>query len=386
MNLYSVLLVDDEEEVFQVIMKKLDWESMGFRIAGYARNGVEALELAEELQVDVVMTDIKMPYMDGLTLCKKLKENYEKIKVIIFSGFDEFEYAKEAIKIEAEEYILKPINSNELREVFARIKVNLDKEMDEKRNIDKLREYYMESLPVLQENFYTSLIDGRIPADAIGKYVENYRIDLKGPHYVVTVLHISTTVPEKETTIDPFLLTVSVKRLVEEQFADEYDSRAVTYLGDIIVITQLASEADMTRLTDKMDKLCKLAKRVCGAKVTAGIGHICDQIEQIPLSYRGAKNATSYRVLYGNTRAISIAEMDPQENADIPWEEPYIQKILKKIKMGESEPLQETIHEFTEALAGSKMSLQKYRILIMELITEIFRFGANNQMNLEVIF
>ena len=141
MSLYSVLLVDDEAEVFQVIMKKLDWERMGFHIAGYARNGVEALEIAEELQVDVVMTDIKMPYMDGLTLCKKLKELYQSIKVIIFSGFDEFEYAKEAIKIEAEEYILKPINASELREVFERIKGNLDRELDEKRNIDKLREY-----------------------------------------------------------------------------------------------------------------------------------------------------------------------------------------------------------------------------------------------------
>lgn len=193
MNQYTVLLVDDEEEVFQVIMKKLDWESMGFSIAGYARNGVEALEMAEELQPDVVMTDIKMPYMDGLTLCKKLKELYQKVKVIIFSGFDEFEYAKEAIKIEAEEYILKPINSNELREVFERIKVNLDKELDEKRNIDKLREYYMESLPVLQENFYTSLIEGRIPESQIERYVQNYQINLTGPYYVVTVLHISTT-------------------------------------------------------------------------------------------------------------------------------------------------------------------------------------------------
>lgn len=386
MNQYSVLLVDDEEEVYQVIMKKLDWESMGFRIAGYARNGVEALEMAEELQVDVVMTDIKMPYMDGLTLCKKLKENYQKIKVIIFSGFDEFEYAKEAIKIEAEEYILKPINANELREVFERIKVNLDKEMDEKRNIDKLREYYMESLPVLQENFFTSLIDGRIPEDAIEKYAKNYQIDLRGPYYVVTALHISTTIQEKENTIDPFLLAVSVKRLVEEQLAGEWDSRAVTYLGDIIVITQLAKETDITRFTDKMDKICKMAKRVCGARVTAGVGHICNQLSQIPLSYQGAKNATSYRVLYGNTRAISIAEMDPQENTDMPWEEPYIQKILKKIKMGEMEPLQEVIDEFIKALSESKMSLQKYRILIMELITEIFRFGANNQMNLEAIF
>lgn len=387
MSLYSVLLVDDEEEVCSVIMKKLDWESMGFRIAGYARNGVEALEMAEELQIDVVMTDIKMPYMDGLTLCRKLKEQYRKIKVIIFSGFDDFEYAREAIKLEAEEYILKPINANEIREVFSRIKGNLDKELDEKRNIDKLREYYMESLPLLQENFLVSLIDGRIPGDAIDTYARNCRLALNGPYYVATVLHISTPDPEEDALSDPFLLAVSVKKLTEEQLAEgEYNSKLVTYLGDSIVITELPGEEAITHFTDTMDKICKMARRVCKAKVTAGIGHVCKNPCELPLSYQGAKNAVSYRVLYGNTRAINIAEMDPQENADMPWEEPYIQRILKKIKMGEAEPLKEAIAEFTAELSGSKMSLQKYQILLMELITEMFRFGANNQINLEKIF
>ena len=217
MNKYSVLLVDDEEEVFEVIRKKLDWESMGFLVAGYARNGIEALEMAEELQVDVVMTDIKMPYMDGLTLCKKLKELYPTMKVIIFSGFDEFEYAKEAIKIEAEEYILKPINANELKEGFERIRINLDRELDEKRNIDKLREYYMESLPVLQENFYTSLIEGRITGSEIEEHAKNYQIEFTGPYYVVTVLHISTTDPVSEDNINPVLLAMSVEKLAKEQ-------------------------------------------------------------------------------------------------------------------------------------------------------------------------
>ena len=388
MSLYSVLLVDDEEEVFQVIMKKLDWEGMGFRIAGYARNGVEALEMAEELSVDVVMTDIKMPYMDGLTLCRKLKEQYQKIKVIIFSGFDEFEYAREAIKIEAEEYILKPINANELREVFERIKNNLDKELDEKRNIDKLREYYLESLPMLQENFLTSLIDGRIPEDSIEEYARNCSLTLKGPYFVVTVLHISTTNPmEGALPIDPFLLAVSVKKLAEEQLAaSEYDSKIVTYLGDGIVITQLPTEEAITRFTDCMDKICKMAKRVCKATVTAGIGHVCNQLSQLSLSYHGAKNATSYRVLYGNTRAINIAEMDPQESVDEHWEEAYIEKILKKVKMGEQEPLEEAIAEFTGQMAKTRMSLQNYRILVMELIAEIFRFGSNNHINMDEVF
>ena len=132
MSLYSVLLVDDEEEVFQVIMKKLDWEGMGFRIAGYARNGVEALEMAEELSVDVVMTDIKMPYMDGLTLCRKLKEQYQKIKVIIFSGFDEFEYAREALKLYAFDYILKPFEDGELEAAVLRAREKILRSREKK--------------------------------------------------------------------------------------------------------------------------------------------------------------------------------------------------------------------------------------------------------------
>ena len=387
MSLYSVLLVDDEEEVFQVIIKKLDWESMGFRIAGYARNGVEALEMAEELQVDVVMTDIKMPYMDGLTFCKKLKELYQKIKIIIFSGFDEFDYAREAIKVEAEEYILKPINSNELREVFERIKINLDKELDEKRNLDKLREYYMKSLPVLQENFFISLMDGRISKDEIEKYAVNYQINLKGPYYVTTILHISTEIHGGENgAVDPFLMAISVKKLIEEQLLPIWDSRTVIYLGDILVITQLADEDSIARFTDNMDKICRMAKRICNVRVTAGIGHVCEQLSQLPMSYQGAKNAVSYRILYGNTRAINIAEIDPQENVDIPWEEAFIQKIFKEIKMGGEDTLGNAIGELIAQMAISKMSLQKYKILLMELTTEIFRFSGNNQIDLDDIF
>lgn len=94
MDKYTVLLVDDEEEVIQVIMKKLDWEKLGFTVVGYACNGVKALELVEEYQPDVVMTDIKMPYMNGMQLSSRIKTEFPTTKILIFTGFDEFEYAK----------------------------------------------------------------------------------------------------------------------------------------------------------------------------------------------------------------------------------------------------------------------------------------------------
>jgi len=127
MNNYSVMLVDDEEDVIQAILHKMDWEAMGYMKPEYAHNGLEALDLAENHTPDVVMTDIKMPYMDGLELSRKLKEQYPNIRIIIFSGFDEFEYAKEAIRLEAEEYILKPIDAGELRKFLAGFMLHLTK-------------------------------------------------------------------------------------------------------------------------------------------------------------------------------------------------------------------------------------------------------------------
>ena len=91
MNRYKVMLVDDEEDVAQAIMKKMDWENMGFEKPRYAHNGLEALEFAEEQRPDIVMSDIKMPYMDGMELARNLKQLYPNIRIIFFSGFDEFQ-------------------------------------------------------------------------------------------------------------------------------------------------------------------------------------------------------------------------------------------------------------------------------------------------------
>ena len=88
MDIYTVLLVDDEEEVIQVIMKKINWEGLGFSVIGYANNGVKALEMVEEFQPDVVMTDIKMPYMDGMELSGRIKTEFPATKILLFTGYD----------------------------------------------------------------------------------------------------------------------------------------------------------------------------------------------------------------------------------------------------------------------------------------------------------
>ena len=138
MDKYTILLVDDEEEVIQAIIRKINWEELGFSVVGYADNGIKALEMIEESQPDVVMTDIKMPYMDGMELCSHIRREYPAMKIVLFTGFDEFEYAKEAVHLEVEEYILKPVNSVELINIFTKLKIKLDQEISERRSMEKL--------------------------------------------------------------------------------------------------------------------------------------------------------------------------------------------------------------------------------------------------------
>ena len=109
---YRIMIVDDETEVREGIASRVDWKAAGFTIVATAENGQDALEKAEFLDLDVVLTDIKMPYMDGLALGAELLSRYPATKLIILSGFDEFEYAKEAIKLNVLEYVLKPVNAD----------------------------------------------------------------------------------------------------------------------------------------------------------------------------------------------------------------------------------------------------------------------------------
>ncbi|MCR4739391.1 MAG: response regulator [Lachnospiraceae bacterium] len=388
MNKYSVLLVDDEELVFQIMMDKMDWDSMGFEIVNFANNGIEALEMAQEMCPDVVMTDIKMPYMDGLTLGKKLKEQYPDIKIIILSGFDEFEYAKEAVRMEAEEYLLKPININELTGVFTRIRETLDKENDERRNINMLKQHYLKSLPILRESFYISLLEGRLKAGDIEKFAPDYQVELKGGRFVVSVLKISCPGDDGvEPDVTPFMLTLSIQKLVEEQLRGKYESKVLLYRGDIVVISELSGNGNINDYTDMMDRICKTAYRTDKVKVTAGIGNVCTEPSALRVSYRGARTAVSYRFSYGDMRAINIAEIDvdstgSQDNSA----DESIRRIVKNMRRPERDELRYVIEDFVGGIEESHMPLSEYRTLIMRILVALMDFMRDYHIEPGAVF
>ena len=125
---YRVVLADDEPEVLRSIQRTLDWEKYGFSVVGAFLNGLDVLEFLENHDVDIVFTDIRMPFMDGIELMHKIKEKYPYIKLVIISGYDDFQYAKEALIHGVLDYILKPINAREMSEVLQKVKDKMDPE------------------------------------------------------------------------------------------------------------------------------------------------------------------------------------------------------------------------------------------------------------------
>ena len=382
MDTYTVLLVDDEEEVLQVIMKKINWEGLGFSVIGCANNGVKALEMVEEFQPDVVMTDIKMPYMDGMELANHIKAGFPATKILIFTGFDEFEYAKEAIHLEVEEYILKPGNSVELTNIFTQLKIKLDQEISEKRNVKLLEQYYMESLPLLQTNFFSTLIEGRIPQEELSKYLSDYQITFEGPFFCCLVIHTSSS--QMPVNMNPLLLATSVQRQAEEFLGEKWKAKSFSYLGNTVLITELKSENAVSELTDECDRFCRYVHRIVGAVVTVGIGQVCENILEMAQSYTGAREAVSYRVIYGASRAINIKEIAPQEmSKSDSANDTERSRLFKKIRVGSEKDIVEAANQCLEQISASAKSLQQYHIAIMELVSALYWFAANNDIVIE---
>ncbi len=377
MELYTLLLVDDEEDVVRAIMRRTDWDALGFSVAGYATNGAMALELVERLQPDVVMTDIRMPYMDGLELSERVKKEYPATKVLFFSGFDEFEYAREAVRLEAEEYILKPVNSAELSGVLSRLKEKLDRESEERRNIKMLRRHYLKSLPALQESFYVALLERKVPEDEIPDLLRDYGVSMPGPFYCCLIAH--TSAARQAGDINPLFLSASVQKHIEERIGERWNARCFSYLGDAVMFAQLARPEDVSELTDDCDRFCRYAVRALRCAVTVGIGHVCAGIMELSGSYKAAREAVCYRAIYGVSRAIFIQEIStmrpgrPAMGADVP-----LSRLIRAIYLDSAKDVEKAAEKYLDEVFYPEKSLQAHYVDIMDLVGALYRVAEGH--------
>jgi two-component system response regulator YesN len=164
--LYTFILVDDEPEIREGIRNSIPWKELGFFFAGACADGYEALELAERIQPDAVLTDINMPFLDGLSFTDRLLTASPGTKVLIISGYDDFEYARKALQLQVYDYIVKPVTPGELRAILEKLRAALNREREERLNMNHIKEQLARSIPLLRERFLSRLVEGKIEGEA----------------------------------------------------------------------------------------------------------------------------------------------------------------------------------------------------------------------------
>jgi len=385
--LYKMILVDDEEDVRISIEKKVDWNSLGFELVGSANNGEEALELTEQMHVDVVLTDIKMPFMDGLQLCAKVKENYKNTKVVLYSGFDDFELAREAVHLEAEEYLLKPVGAKDLENVFSRIKDNLDKELDERRNLKNLNDYYQESLPMMREQLLAGLLEGKFSEEQAETMIKSYGMDFISSYYSVALLEGDSYKGSDEFQTGQ-LLMISLMNLAKEYLENNIKCHIFMYLGNVAIIAQMQNADEINDFVYHINQVCKMGARILDIDADAGVGHVCTGVAQISKSYQEAKTALDYRVL-GEERgqAIYINDVEPKTEEVVYHEVSGIQTIIHNIKFGSVDELNNSIDDFIHEMKGEGIvTVWQYQLVFMEMVTEMMKLTRIYQIDVAEVF
>ncbi|WP_160725060.1 response regulator transcription factor [Bacillus sp. USDA818B3_A] len=186
-QLLKVLIADDEPNIREGIRYSIDWNYIGMEVAAEAEDGEEALELALKYEVDILLADLNMPIMNGLTLIKNIRDSLPKCKVVVISGYDEFSYAQEALRLQVEDYILKPIKPDSLTEVLKKVASNLQTMRAQRKYLEIASSHISENTSFIQEQFCRNWVDGNLAADEIKEQLQFWGLPVEVPDLMAVV-------------------------------------------------------------------------------------------------------------------------------------------------------------------------------------------------------
>lgn len=188
----KTFLAEDEIVVRENIKKMVPWEQYGFELVGEASDGEMALPLIKKLKPDLLITDIKMPFMDGLTLCKVVKKEFPDIKIVILSGYDDFNYAKEAIGIGVEDYLLKPITKNAFLERLCEIRSRYEHEKSQREYYEQFHREMQEYEQNSSRDFFEGLISGTMDMGEMYERADKLGLDIVAEAYNILIFTLES--------------------------------------------------------------------------------------------------------------------------------------------------------------------------------------------------
>lgn len=296
----KIFLAEDEVIVRETIKRMIPWEELGFELVGEAADGEMALPLLIRQKPDLLITDIKMPFMDGLTLAKLAKKELPELKIVILSGYDDFNYAKQAINIGVEDYLLKPITKNVLIERLSEIRSRYEHEKTQKEYYEKFQREMQAYEKNSSRDFFEALVRGSMDMMEVYKKAEKLGVDIVAEAYNILIFTMNSEEDFSGQKEGYSEWEAESLEMLEEFFSGHPSAmlfRSNIFSYGVLLKGQKESIKEITK--ECVGKIQGILKRKESKREWfLAVGQPVERLSQIKKSYHTASRAFSQRYLY----------------------------------------------------------------------------------------
>lgn len=290
MEFWKVLIADDEDIIREGIKQCVDWASLSLQVVAEAEDGEEALELAVQHQVHIALVDLNMPIMHGIELMKRLREQLPLCKIVVITGHDEFTYAQESIRLQVNDYILKPADPLQLEQVLRGVRDQLVQEQQKSQHLQQASRQIIKNFPLLRERFCQEWMDGNLSRQEILEQLNFLQLPPRSPELLGILrwrweAHQSG-MKEKERQLFLFAIENITAELLEEYPLAIFRDQSGLI---IILLWDGAAEGLLARIEQEVRSNLKIA-------IEVGIEQVQEDITELAAAYRRCRVTLSKEV------------------------------------------------------------------------------------------
>ena len=322
MGMLKIFLVEDESIVREGLRDNIPWQQYGYKFVGEASDGEMALPMIQKTQPDVLLTDIKMPFMDGLSLSRIVHQEFPDMKIIIISGYDDFEYARQAISVGVEQYLLKPITRANLQKVLTELKAKIESEQEQKNYQEKFQNETREYEQFSRTNFFMKVFEGRMPVQEIYEEAAKLSLRLNAPCYNLMMFSLL----EKREGANAGFESEEFARKREELL--HYFVRYPEYIVFRWNINTygVLMQGSAVQMQDMADRCLENVERICQPVEDifdwyAAVGEPVERLSMLAECYSNVNHYFAYRFLVPNehifTKEVTDSYMPREEGGKI---------------------------------------------------------------------
>lgn len=372
--MFKLLIVEDDITIRKGLVECVQWKDYGIEIIGEASNGRKALAVIESGPVDIVLTDVVMPQMDGIELVRRIREKSRAIKIVFASGHSDLLYLKEAFKLDVLDYIIKPVIMEELDAVFKKITGICKEEQRQQENLAELKSMLEESMPVLRERFAAMLLKRSIPNNS--KLEERIRF-LGLPFQLndqFTVLSIDLGINRNSDTFYKELEKQErqISCIHEALKPMDDECQGFSLVVDEHVVTLIISSKNglgYERIINISQGIQQAIAQQTGNITAVGIGKEVEGVGQIYLSFVQSRKALEQENFFGSDAVIHINDLE-NTNIKASFDVSCLEgNIIEAIRLGKRDDVEQEVDNLFKKLSEIKaLSMQYVRNICLELL------------------